>query len=321
MKTTKMTLQKLRDDLKNAGIKSSVYSKNPSPGSGFSISDSGGKEIKLFYKEDWSKINSVHVSKKHKQAVINVTDGKRDIKNKVNVTITLVDGAFSYMLKNKYFYKKDPSQSKDLFLGRIKSQLRNQHLFSVSNFNYSKLKILNEKSLLEKIYESYLKFTKEKKFVFSHSDLPQYRTFVVDFEYKDSGSHNSILCGIDESAYFVCLLPRHCKSVEEAHAALRPKNISKNAIRQGEWFLDPVSDDMNKKISNSVNNIRKEDRFNGSHVAKVSIRFGSFYYVNISFRETRKNRHKTIYMNKWHKIVKNREKDMPLSMSGGRTID
>jgi hypothetical protein len=56
----------------------------------------------------------------------------------------------------------------------------------------------------------------------------------------------SYLCAMDESSYFISLLKKNPKSVEDAYKSLMPSIVSKalangvKVIRQGEWYFMPV---------------------------------------------------------------------------------
>lgn len=61
---------------------------------------------------------------------------------------------------------------------------------------------------------------------------------------EQDGKH--YLCGMDEGSYFVSLLPKKVKSIDQAYQALKPEIVKKmenelqaNVLRQGEWFFFP----------------------------------------------------------------------------------
>lgn len=59
----------------------------------------------------------------------------------------------------------------------------------------------------------------------------------------------TFLLGIDESHYFISMLPKVVDSVEEAHKVLRPKDMPSTVrLRQGEFFFEKV--DLNKELCN-----------------------------------------------------------------------
>jgi hypothetical protein len=68
------------------------------------------------------------------------------------------------------------------------------------------------------------------------------RAWVV--ERRTSGRARHFLCGMDEQHLFIALLPDRVTTVDGAHAALRPPELSrlersaeKPTVRQGEWFF------------------------------------------------------------------------------------
>ncbi len=58
---------------------------------------------------------------------------------------------------------------------------------------------------------------------------------------------NHFVCGMDEGSYFISLLPKKVKTVQESFEVLKPKRIIEaekqgvSPLRQGEWFFIPVA--------------------------------------------------------------------------------
>lgn len=65
---------------------------------------------------------------------------------------------------------------------------------------------------------------------------------------KVPATSQTFLVGRDEHSHFICILPQRVKTVERAHAVLRPKGIPKDAPRQGEWFFRPATKEEVKAI-------------------------------------------------------------------------
>lgn len=132
-------------------------------------------------------------------------------------------------------------------------------------------------------------------------------------------SKQSFLIGIDENYHFVCLLPKHTKSVEHAHKLLRPSGLSKDAIRVGEWFFDPnvpAATIKNKSISiNKINrhgatllrSVPMERESSHRYISGCGFRQNGTLYVRGLIFDTRSNRHEPIFLEKWHKVVRNKE--------------
>ena len=142
------------------------------------------------------------------------------------------------------------------------------------------------------------------------------------------------LVGKDEKSTFICQLPEQANSVAEAHKVLRPKDISKNAIRVGEWFFDPVTDKELKSVlanieydwdhliisqdnawscrTNTIDSetldeyIDPSDVNSDNHQAQLVAYTNENTYVMGTITDTRKT-HKDVFLNRWHRVVHNRE--------------
>ena len=64
----------------------------------------------------------------------------------------------------------------------------------------------------------------------------------VKIKVKTPRRTNCLLVGFDEGNTFICQLPEVVKSVTRAHEVLRPKGISDDAIRVGEWYFEPIGE-------------------------------------------------------------------------------
>lgn len=124
-------------------------------------------------------------------------------------------------------------------------------------------------------------------------------------------TETTFLVGFDERRQFICMLPERVESVKQAHKVLRPAGISSKALRHGEWFLDPVSNDIRKKIEAHILRhptqvaMRPLESYS-SHWA-VTVRVEKQTYANMVVYDTRQDRHGPINLDGWHRVVRNNE--------------
>lgn len=150
---------------------------------------------------------------------------------------------------------------------------------------------------------------------------------------------NHFLIGIDETRNFVAPLPRKATSVQMAHRMLKPvKEMRRQANRQGEFFFVPARRaeiKLLEKIATETPNRMKEMPLEKgkTHIAKTAIvilgpkarpkkgkrgkirrgkrsqtTFARGYIV-----DTRKGHHKSIFLPKWNKVVRNKEVEIKVS--------
>jgi hypothetical protein len=318
-------------ELKRAGLKVSEYARNPSPGTHFIINDDNGRQIRLFMNEKEAQVTNVSGNKQFKQAVISVTEGARSLKFNGNVKLNLSDIAVG----NRWNEKKGDYVfgwlSGDNLRKKIEKQVKIQVSDQLPHFTekyWTGVSISNSEALVDDIIES-IRGRRKKMTMTEFQDAQEWGTYAVKASYNTRGTKICVLMGVDESSYFVSVLPRQCKTVLEAHAALRPKNVSAKAKRQGEWFLDPVDNktntSLNSSIAKSIGSTFHRSGMNRevgrTHNAALLFHRNGVEYANIAFSERRPNRHKTINLDRWHRIVRNREIEMPMTRSGNRNVD
>ncbi len=277
-----MKSNELAKELSKCGATFLPYSKTPPQARNGALSLLLRREtndvIKV-YCRDGVKI-SIHIDKKHKQALIQ-TDEKAEV---IDHTESQTFGtAWSTDEINKWF--KDLSNLNTIRVPGTKIKI-------------IKLNIENK--------TDFLKGTATLKL-----HIPARKTI--------------LLAGIDESAHFICMLPETAKvsTVEQAHKFLRPKGLSNKAVRQGEFFFDPLSD---KQILDLfTNKIFIKDALidgqvnlerNSTHIANIGFYNNDDYYkqnpkmpvyVMGKIFCTRKGTHKYLILKRWHKLVRNNE--------------
>jgi hypothetical protein len=101
---------------------------------------------------------------------------------------------------------------------------------------------------------------------------------------------------MDEGSYFVSLLPKKVKTVQEAFEVLKPKRIRKENItdyqRQGEWFFIPADVQIKEKDFEKSATLPSADSSSNLHVCTRLKKIGKRYFVKgiIKHRNPRTNR-------------------------------
>ncbi len=149
-------------------------------------------------------------------------------------------------------------------------------------------------------------------------------------------SELTLLVGKDETAHFVSALPERVKTVREAHEILRPADVPKGSLRQGEWFFVPVTDEERKRIEDRIernpleieplwldgiryNPDSRWSHSNTTHAAHSALLFGgprrgtvfaTGYVLDDRRQRGQKIRHEPLWLHDWHRVVHNAEVDM-----------
>ena len=171
---------------------------------------------------------------------------------------------------------------------------------------------------------------------------PDYRSWSRDAVVTVPKSDMHFLVGYDEVKCFIARLPKAADTVTSAHKILRPQGLSRNAVRQGEWFFDPLtakgseqidafikSNNLtpqmdhvawrwtgsrvtaNMPISNRLyKNCRLERR--SSHRASRLIVIDGIMYANGTVNDSRTSRHHALKLDGWHRVVRNLESHDPI---------
>lgn len=155
------------------------------------------------------------------------------------------------------------------------------------------------------------------------------------------------LVGYDEQKCFIARLPEAAATVAQAHRILRPKNLTRDAVRQGEWFFDPLtikgSEQIDARIKSedisTLNGIhgwrwtrgrgsatlgpntlwttcRLEN--NSTHRAQSVIVLDGVMYAKGKISDSRTSRHHSIILDRWHRVVRNNESHAPLAQGTQR---
>jgi hypothetical protein len=147
-------------------------------------------------------------------------------------------------------------------------------------------------------------------------------------------SSQTLLVGFDEGEHlFVSLLKQHAKDVADAHRILRPKGVTDAAVRQGEWFFQPVTQRVLKELDQHIYNqpgaLQYETRLGGwagSHQAttlrhkRKTYAIGWVLDIHYPNRGMRTRHHMPLLLQDWHEVIRNNEVVAP-DLARGRSWD
>lgn len=154
---------------------------------------------------------------------------------------------------------------------------------------------------------------------------------------KVPGSTMYFLVGIDESSVFISELPKAVTSVAGAHKLLRPEGVTSKALRQGEWFFEPVDKLTTERIEQYLkgdeapkNNRAKRLRTNQTlgmtrsrnvtletyalelalpttHTVAEAVKLNNVCYARGKVSDRRLGHHDSLELKTWHRIYRNGE--------------
>jgi hypothetical protein len=128
---------------------------------------------------------------------------------------------------------------------------------------------------------------------------------------------NHFLLGMDETRNFICPISGPVKSVRGAHRRLRPEEVTKGSLRQGEWFFIPCTAKtlnwLNKLATRESGRIRCMQLGETTHVAKSAITVSKGTYARGYITDRRTGHHRSLFLPKWHKVVRNKEAEIKVA--------
>lgn len=279
----KITAENAVKELKAIGINMVKYKSGPLGKYNVSLAKtSNGDGIRYWLPENSE--TEVSINKRKRQAVLRVTENSRIVSNRFRRSVKAIE--------------KDGTSTKRIKEGDTLpvSQFKKYYEFDTS-----------DNSLL--IYVPNSRFTAERVKI---QHAPPFSTIYVTIlgVSKAPKTTTTFLIGVDEKKHFISVLKTPVETVEEAHKELRPKGISKDAVRQGEWFFDPVKSEKEVALileKGSTYPYGRNLEPNSSHRANIYISFNKQSYVIGKIEDSRKDYHKPLVLTKLHKVVRNNE--------------
>lgn len=279
-------------ELSKAGIKVKPYGRNPiygTPNTTFSISMTGDV-VRL-----WAGAAKIKVlpEKSLKQAVLQVFEPARKIQTTAKLTYSDWD-AFATLANAQRHMSEYGIRRK------LNVNMPDGAVYSVV--------ALDRKNVSEADRGSY------------NAD---YGTITVQGQVR--ATHQNFLVGKDEKSQFISALPRKAVSVKDAHEALRPAGVPRNALRQGEWFFVPATQAEKRAIKAEVEargTRTPVQQFGGtyraryevgelengsSHRAPAQITVNNRKYAVGVVYDDRQGHHGSLLLPDWHRVIRNRE--------------
>ena len=267
------------EKIESVGVKVNPYKRGPAGKDPFIISRDSDK-IRI-----WPGNSEITVStdKRNRQALLKVKENARDVKANGSIylgysqTEALVDKTSNEILKALTEAYSVSNKSLDKRLKECAHTfVPNSTVKSVSNF---------------RVQGGYI-----------------YYEIVL----RAKSTRSSFLVGYDESESkypFICQLRTNkADNPLEARKALRPEGLSTSAKRQGEWFFDPAPNSIQNELNRNIQNIRTGVRLSDtSHYANVLSYKGESYVIGKVSERYRRGHHKPLVLNRWHRVVRNKE--------------
>lgn len=292
--------------LREAGVRVQPYGRNPvygSPQTLFTLSLDPSNVLRL-----WAGTAQVSVipskDTKVKQAVVQVYEKGRTVKRELPISAR-------FYRENKTLAEAQRRVGRYYIQNNLGVSLPSGAEFSVVAFN--PVAGMTEEQIARADWD------------------PKISLGTMTIQGRVSSTRQNFLVGRDEKSQFVAMLPRKVKSVKDAHESLRPPGVPRTAKRQGEWFFVPATKDEKAAIAAAINrngvafseprrSSRRRGRYgerlfqmgeleeNSSHHAPCSISVGGRLYATGLVYDNRPNRHGSLLLQDWHRVVRNRER-------------
>lgn len=301
--------------LKAFGITAEPYKAAPlnSETTGINL-NRGGTKLRL-----WIGSNTqlrIAGSKRHRQAVLWVDEPARTVSTARMVQLSSWQLDLFASIERKRVSKKE---KREQYLSTLHSEYWDVHHVNVGyEVSHRSVRVSVSDNDLDKLVE-FVKAGKNKD-----GFWPDYFKIRVEWRIRVRKTSNTMLLGYDEERMFVCMLPERVDTVPQAHEALKPEGWNKTWRRHGEFFLKPVSPDLETELT--VELARKGEKYRhrhndmglepySTHTADAMLKRGRTRYVIGTVRDSRRGRHADIELLSWHEVVRNRE----VVVSGLRT--
>jgi hypothetical protein len=291
------------EKMEDAGVAIQAYKRKPAfINKDTFVLNNNRREKKLYI---WPGIADIEVatSKRHKQAVLNVTEKARKVTQ-------------NYRIGGDYF--GDNTHVKDVAPKvTLRLQQRAEDSFPI---------VFPDEATVTYKVDSILDVT---------GDWDRTEQFDVTVTASVSETQQAFLVGTDETELFVSMLPKQVKSVADAHEVLKPKGLREGWLRQGEFFFNPPTDAVREKLDkhlaahpdvlDEVTALQKDDgsgwNDDSSHYANTLEYEGKTYAIGfVTDREftgwgtrAKARHHEPLWLNDWYEVLLNRELPAPES--------
>lgn len=305
-----MKTQNLVSELKKYGIRAANYKRPPTGGDVFALT------ILPKHKEGVVTVNQgqarvqVYGNKKMRQAAVTVNEPPRVVTKKMSVVI---------------HSKEKPK--KHHVLGRMKDS------FPVIMPSGTRWSLTNLTLKLRPFTDADRNENKSRGFYGLSERPPKWDAAGEVTATVGKLTVHHFLIGIDETRNFIAPLSRKATSVMMAHRMLKPvKEMRRSALRQGEWFFIPATRDMVRtleKIATDQSRRLKTIRLGSTtHTAQTAVsipgaklrgkkrlkgmrrgirRSPATIYARGYITDSRKGHHRSLFLPKWTKVVRNKE--------------
>jgi hypothetical protein len=301
-----MNKDQIIEKLTNCGLSVDPYRRGPLGKNIFSIAKSrAGNGLRIWFPEETEAEYEVRTDRRGKKAVLTVTEPPRIVDNESATTIHPPEFLeMGEKLRDKW--ERLSNQDRGLTPKEFKEK-----------FGFVP-RVRGERALVTHVPNS--RFTATRiKLGFYRSSLTQEPVGYVSIfgKSKCPKTTTAFLLGVDEVKHFISILKEPAvNSVREAIASLRPEGLSGRAVRQGEWFFDPVSAELATELNKAVST--GGGRWNGSNFGVKTLESGSSHWAcSLEFEgenyalgevvDDRRGYHKPLLLDKWHRIVRNNE--------------
>lgn len=266
------------------------------------------REIKLWITED-AEVTDFFPNPEEQTVAMVVHEPARDFVEEI--ARVSVETDWLNPLKNKSKIKKTGTvfNAADLPKDKI-NWLRQQSRFSIPNetVNFLSCEVIEE----EERYYNYAKGRYDTRKI--------YRVGKIKIRHAAPEATHFLFMGKDETHPFISMLPERPTSWQHAIDQLRPE-ISNDHVRVGEWFFERVSNPAEVEALNAAfteqlrtktyqrRHQQLENRSSHmvtSHMRSKALGKMEDYACGFVY-DVRRGRHDTIFLDSWHRVVRNGE--------------
>lgn len=285
----------------------------------------------MFLRDSETLSVAVHTSKRHRQAVLSIQEPARTVKIVADRAIDInvdrrrpTDAPYTNEEREavKLMVKEQWNRRIDDLISRHPLNLP----FTLGEDDYKVTVELAEERINRRRLNDWCGHIKVRNDLYGFNDRPygSVRTVPIRYIYELPATSIDLLIGTDEKSSFICALPRTCKSVDDAHEALRPKGVPKGSLRQGEFFFVPVTRAEHRFVTDQIERRNPIDYYRNrlhdradnpkDHFAAIYVR-NTKTNTDYALGPVTNRRHKTLILEGWYRVVPNLEIPVPQEMA------